>query len=172
MTTAILERVAELETGLSQRTTETFQEISTEIASGFTDVCRQLGVVTDGIDQLLAGQGAIQEKLDDIAADVKSLLETSQQPTASVCGSIPSNLPLSATSRFIGRQDQLTDLKNILQQQNRLAICAVAGMGGIGKTELALQYALRYSDQLSRGTVLVVLPWGGGGLTVAQFWAQ
>ena len=151
MTGIVLERVAELEMGLSQRTEETFQAISTEIASGFTEVCRQLGVVTDGIDQLLAGQEAIQGQLDDIAADVKSLLANAQQSSVSVSGSISSNLPLSATSQFIGRQEQLDKLEELLKRQKRLAVCAVAGMGGIGKTELALQYALRYGDQYPGG---------------------
>jgi len=51
----------------------------------------------------------------------------------------------------VGRQDQLEQLHRELQQTDKLAICAIAGMGGVGKTELALQYALKYQDKYSGG---------------------
>ncbi|NEO40277.1 MAG: tetratricopeptide repeat protein [Moorea sp. SIOASIH] len=51
----------------------------------------------------------------------------------------------------MGRQDQLEQLHRELQQTDKLAICAIAGMGGVGKTELALQYALKYQDKYSGG---------------------
>lgn len=63
--------------------------------------------------------------------------------------SIPSNLHLfrSGVIKFVGRNEALETLHQKLQQTERVAICAVAGMGGIGKTELALQYALHHEQQ-------------------------
>ncbi|HEY9824684.1 MAG TPA: NB-ARC domain-containing protein [Stenomitos sp.] len=58
-------------------------------------------------------------------------------------GSIPNNLPLSGAIAFIGREDKLAELDRQLQNCDRIAITALKGMGGIGKTELALQYAIR-----------------------------
>jgi tetratricopeptide (TPR) repeat protein len=60
---------------------------------------------------------------------------------------IPQNLPRTHVEKFVGRSQALTDLHQRLQQSQHCAITAIAGMGGIGKTELALQYALHHLDQ-------------------------
>jgi len=43
----------------------------------------------------------------------------------------------------VGRDDELKALHEQLQQGTTVAISAISGMGGIGKTELAWQYADR-----------------------------
>jgi hypothetical protein len=75
--------------------------------------------------------------------------------------SIPQNLPRSGVVQFVGRDPKLQELHTQLQQNEssaprvRIAITAIAGMGGIGKTELALQYAIAlpypHSSQNRRG---------------------
>ncbi len=69
---------------------------------------------------------------------------------------IPSNLPRSGVFKFVGRTQKLEELHVQLQQNERLAITAIAGMGGIGKTELALQYAI---TQLQHQTYPAGLCW-------------
>jgi tetratricopeptide (TPR) repeat protein len=59
----------------------------------------------------------------------------------------PHNLKHSGVIEFVGRAEVLENLHQRLQQTERIAICAVAGMGGVGKTELALQYALHHQKQ-------------------------
>ncbi|NER91549.1 tetratricopeptide repeat protein [Moorena sp. SIO3A2] len=48
---------------------------------------------------------------------------------------------------FVGRSETLSSLHQKLQATERVAICALSGMGGVGKTELALQYALHHEQQ-------------------------
>ena len=65
----------------------------------------------------------------------------------------PHNLPYSGVSKFVGRSTELENLHQQLQRRERVAISAIAGMGGIGKTELALQYAQLYWQENYPGGV-------------------
>ncbi|NEO39235.1 MAG: tetratricopeptide repeat protein [Moorea sp. SIOASIH] len=55
----------------------------------------------------------------------------------------PTNIINRGTPHFVGRDPQLEKLHEEFEQTDQLVICAIAGMGGVGKTELALQYALK-----------------------------
>lgn len=52
---------------------------------------------------------------------------------------------------FVGRDATLAELHDLLQERGKVAVCAVSGMGGIGKTELMLQYAKQYQQQYPKG---------------------
>jgi tetratricopeptide (TPR) repeat protein len=63
---------------------------------------------------------------------------------------VPHNLAKARTGavNFVGREDAMAQLHDQLQQQERIAITAVVtGMAGVGKTELALQYALHHKEK-------------------------
>ncbi|WP_353815284.1 NB-ARC domain-containing protein [Moorena sp. SIO3A2] len=69
----------------------------------------------------------------------------------------------------MGRQDQLEQLHRELQQTDKLAICAIAGMGGVGKTELALQYALKYQENYPGGRCWLSVRGGDLGTQLVSF---
>jgi tetratricopeptide (TPR) repeat protein len=74
------------------------------------------------------------------------------QPLSPITG-IPQNIP-RGTAAFVGREKALGQLEQQLRQSERVVISAVAGMGGIGKTKLAQQYAQQqYSQQKYGGGV-------------------
>ncbi|MHC5937192.1 tetratricopeptide repeat protein [Nostoc sp.] len=54
----------------------------------------------------------------------------------------PQNIPASNTDKFVGRERELERLYQQLQSNHSVVIAAVEGMGGVGKTELAIQYSL------------------------------
>jgi tetratricopeptide (TPR) repeat protein len=56
------------------------------------------------------------------------------------------NLP-TASPNFVGRDDVMTRLDTNVQK----SVVAVVGMPGVGKTELALQYAHRYGEKYAGG---------------------
>ena len=59
---------------------------------------------------------------------------------------IPSNVR-QGSKNFVGREDELAEIHAKLQEGQGVIVCAVEGMGGVGKTELALQYASRYQQE-------------------------
>lgn len=63
-------------------------------------------------------------------------------------------MPLSGVAEFIGREEDLAKLHQLFQDGNPAQISAISGMGGIGKSELALQYAYLHVKSTYLGGVL------------------
>ncbi|MBN3873261.1 MAG: tetratricopeptide repeat protein [Nostoc sp. JL33] len=82
---------------------------------------------------------------------------------------MPQNLPLSGVEKFVGREEELENLHQLLQNNDRVAIAAIAGMGGVGKTELALQYAIQRRETYNGGLCWLLPKTGDVGIQVVQF---
>ena len=63
------------------------------------------------------------------------------------------NLP-APTQTFTGREDLLTRVETALGAGDRVALTALAGMGGIGKTQIALEFARRHRADYDLGWFL------------------
>lgn len=62
------------------------------------------------------------------------------------------NLPQTNVTFFAGRDEDLKKVHELLQENQRVAVAAfVKGMGGVGKSELSMQYALRYLKDYGGG---------------------
>ncbi|MDZ8083694.1 MAG: tetratricopeptide repeat protein [Nostoc sp. DcaGUA01] len=79
------------------------------------------------------------------------------------------NIPLSGVVEFVGREKDLQNLHQLLQENKQVVIAAVAGMGGVGKTELALQYARNHRETYKGGICWLLAKSGDVGIQVVQF---
>ena len=64
---------------------------------------------------------------------------------------IPHNIPRSNAIKFVGREEQLKELHQLLQHNDIVAITDVTGEGGVGKTELAIRYSWENLENYSGG---------------------
>lgn len=60
------------------------------------------------------------------------------------------NIPRGHNSNFAGRTKLLGELRHRLKRAER-TIVALVGLGGVGKTQLAVEYAYRHTDEYSLG---------------------
>ncbi len=84
----------------------------------------------------------------EIAAGIRRTIEDLSLLAASVARTdFPSiwNIPFPRNLFFIGREDLLAQLHTQLQQGRTTALSqAISGLGGVGKTQLAVEYAYRF----------------------------
>ncbi|WP_433121011.1 FxSxx-COOH system tetratricopeptide repeat protein [Micromonospora sp. CA-246542] len=83
---------------------------------------------------------------DDAKVDARRI-ELHRASTAPDTGKRLHNLPKPATRLFVGRQDELAALEAVMSAGSGVICQAVHGLGGVGKTELALQYAHQRRDR-------------------------
>jgi predicted ATPase/class 3 adenylate cyclase/Tfp pilus assembly protein PilF len=66
---------------------------------------------------------------------------------------LPNNLPLQLTS-FVGREGEIVEVERLLSTQRLITL---TGIGGVGKTRLAMQVAAEVLERFSDGVWLVAL---------------
>ena len=131
----------ELATSLRQGMTQS----NSENARGYQTLV-QGGVAYIG-DRFQVDGETLQSVLE---AFLKTNFNQPSTPQAEKPAELPNNLNRARTGavNFVGREDAMAKLHDQLQQQERIAITAVVtGMAGVGKTELALQYALYHREK-------------------------
>ncbi|MBD2160750.1 tetratricopeptide repeat protein [Limnothrix sp. FACHB-1083] len=105
----------------------------------------------DRIEQNHSGSG------DNVARDKHVHVYPSAPPPKPTGDGPPTNLQDRgvARDRFFGRDQVLAELHQLLQKgDHRVAIASVDGMGGVGKSELAVQYARQHLHETYRGGVV------------------
>jgi len=119
-------------------------KIAAKLNISGADIKKQLGEIYEifapSCPDLASSQS--RGKLDVLRACLWQQYERhqSQSPEPAIVGT-PSNLPLSGVVKFVGRDEALAAVHQKLQAMATVAISSVSGMSGVGKTELALQYA-------------------------------
>jgi Tetratricopeptide repeat/NB-ARC domain len=123
------------------------------------------------IEAYAAPKFQLQEQIATEAAEIAQLEQQLEKLEQGILPDwVPNNLPLSGAIAFVGRDQDLEALDKQLQTAETLAISSVSGMGGIGKTELAWQYAHRQlTAELSPGAVCWLRAREDIGAQIVQF---
>ncbi|MEH1849751.1 MAG: tetratricopeptide repeat protein [Nostoc sp.] len=111
----------------------------TEVYDNFAKSCPELATFNSRgkLEKLRACLTAKYNGGQDVRPTIKEIHQN-----------IPPAVPFE---KFVGREAELEELHQELQTSRQVAIVAVAGMGGVGKTELATQYAKQHLQNYQGG---------------------
>nr|WP_241829059.1 BTAD domain-containing putative transcriptional regulator [Saccharothrix sp. CB00851] len=111
------------------------------------------------VEELGADPGKALQELHQRILTVDPTLTPTETATITAAAGwslVPRQLP-AAPRWFTGRADHLAALDAVLDNQGTVAISAIGGAGGIGKTWLALAWAHRHLDRFPDGQLFVDL---------------
>ncbi|MFW9259191.1 tetratricopeptide repeat protein [Nostoc sp. CALU 546] len=128
-------------------------EVATELKIGLLAFKKRMTEVYDKFAQSYSelatskGRGKL-EKLRACLTAKYNGRQDAQLTIKEIHQNIPPAVPFE---KFVGREAELEKLHQQLQTSRQVAIIAVAGMGGVGKTELATQYAKQHLQNYQGG---------------------
>ncbi|EED20629.1 kinesin light chain 1 and, putative [Talaromyces stipitatus ATCC 10500] len=76
-----------------------------------------------------------------------SVLPVTQTPKSEALPQAFWMVPFDQNPQFLGRESEIGRLENLILPENRTRKAAIAGLGGIGKTQIALELAYRIRDR-------------------------
>jgi tetratricopeptide (TPR) repeat protein len=120
-----------------------------DLAHRLVEAMESRGLIDNAFFSRLTG---LRERRADDISQVAALWTKAPQiglGSASAGPKAVHNLPLQALD-FIGRDDELARIHKLMASDQSVAISqptSVSGLGGIGKTQLALRYALLHADE-------------------------
>lgn len=103
---------------------------------------------------------------------------SARPPSTSPLTSLPlpppirSNLPTNLDDLFVGREEELGKIKNWFHDSSRARRLLLHGVAGVGKTELALQYARHHEARYPGGRFFVRADRGAGLVDLAEIGAK
>lgn len=124
------------------------------------DISDKITTVHDEVPTISGKVSAIHdEMLPQMQEDMQHLLRV--QSTAAFGPRLNlvqglSSVPYARNARFVGREAQIEDLNSKLDRRNGHSRIALVGLGGIGKSQVALEYAYRRREKESRLSVFWV----------------
>jgi len=116
---------------------------------------------TDRFDMLIQILGAAPAELGPLAT-ARDRVEEHRRPakarfSAPIAMTVPRQLPAPVPG-FVGRERELAELDRLAaDRRGGLAVAALCGSGGVGKTALAIQWAHRNADRFPDGHLYVDL---------------
>ncbi|MBD1837321.1 tetratricopeptide repeat protein [Coleofasciculus sp. FACHB-501] len=110
---------------------------------------------------------AVAKKIK-LQTDIPSATYTALNKVEGESKSVANNIPPNGAKEFVGRAEELLEVHQLLQENKQVTIAAVAGMGGVGKTELATQYARQYLSSYTGG-VCWLSAQGNAGTGIIRF---
>lgn len=118
------------------------------IADEKDDMSLESRYYLDRLDWFDGCKPPLYQRIDELAAKIKQLLDS---PMENIVKTVPSqhivsNLPQPGRV-FAGRDNLLKQIEQNFQSGERVVF--LEGIGGIGKSELAVQYAIRHKNKYS-----------------------
>ncbi len=137
------------ESALEQMVRFTFSENLKAVAGGenYSDTIFNLIIKIESqgrLEELV--RGALQENPTN--PELKAFSEKWGCQPLKHC---PHNIPSSNTDKFVGRENELKSISQKLENNHEVVIAHIEGMGGVGKTELAIQYSQSQLENYSGG---------------------